>query len=222
MCYNERNYPLLTQLFEILEVETQASEMAFSVSLDNGALEWCGTGLKGVFAQKRNILSLSFLKMLREIFKFNEQAAADLDNGKLKNLTLIEYLEKANFSDRLKNDYLVPMTAAIWSTPAKEMLEFPAESLINFMKNHSLMQSDRPKWRTITGGSREYVKKLNEATNAEIRVNCGLKMLHAAMTASKLLIATINYRVLTRLFLQRILIRHAVSLKIRLNWKKKS
>lgn len=169
--YNEQNYPLLTKLFDHLNVRTEASNMTFSVSLDDGKLEWCGSKLKGIFAQPQNILSPGFLKMLREIFKFNNRARKDLDNGSLCGLTLDEYLKNSDFSTRLKNDYLVPMTSAIWSTPSKKMLEFPAESLIRFMKNHSLIQKKRPNWRTVSNGSREYVKLLLEDTNAEVKLN---------------------------------------------------
>ncbi|MEL7428362.1 MAG: FAD-dependent oxidoreductase [Pseudomonadota bacterium] len=167
--YNEQNYPLLTRLFDHLDVQTEASEMAFSVSLDDGKLEWCGTKLKGVFAQRSNLFSPGFLRMLRDIFRFNKRARLDLQNGALCGLTLDDYLNRSGFSKRLKYDYLVPMTSAIWSTPSSKMLEFPAESLIRFMKNHSLIQSDRPKWRTVSGGSREYVKKLTADTKATFR-----------------------------------------------------
>ncbi|MEM7289885.1 MAG: FAD-dependent oxidoreductase, partial [Pseudomonadota bacterium] len=127
--YNEQNYPLLTRLFDHLNIETKKSEMAFSVSLDDGKLEWCGTKLKGVFAQPTNLLSPGFLRMLRDIFRFNKIARQDLQSGALCGLTLDDYLDKSGFSQRLKNDYLVPMTSAIWSTPSSKMLEFPAESL---------------------------------------------------------------------------------------------
>jgi len=170
--YNENNYPNLIRLFDHLGVETSPSDMEFSVSLDNGKLEWKGgKKLSGVFAQPTNILSPSFLKMLRDIFRFNKRARQDLQNGSLCGLTFDDYLNKTGFSKRLKNDYLVPMTSAIWSTPSTKMLEFPAESLIQFMKNHSLIQSERPKWRTVTNGSRNYIVKLKEDTNAEFKTN---------------------------------------------------
>lgn len=167
--FNEQNYPLLTKLFDHLNVETKPSQMTFSVSLDGGKLEWCGSRLKGIFAQRSNIFSPGFLRMLRDIIVFNKRAKRDLLSGALCGLTLDDYLHKAGFSKRLKNDYLVPMTSAIWSTPSKKMLEFPAESLVRFMKNHSLMQRERPKWRTVCGGSQNYVKALVGDTNAKFR-----------------------------------------------------
>lgn len=170
--YNENNYPNLIKLFDHLNVKTEPSDMEFSVSLDNGKLEWKGgKKLSGVFAQPTNIFSPGFLKMLRDIFKFNKRAGQDLQNGALCGLTFDDYLNKTGFSKRLKNDYLVPMTSAIWSTPSTKMLEFPAESLIQFMKNHSLIQKERPKWRTVSGGSREYVSKLTQDTDAIFKKN---------------------------------------------------
>jgi len=170
--YNENNYPNLIRLFDHLNVQTSASDMEFSVSLDNGKLEWKGgKKLSGVFAQPTNILSPGFLKMLRDIFRFNKRARQDLQSGALCGMTFDDYLNKTGFSKRLKNDYLVPMTSAIWSTPSTKMLEFPAESLIQFMKNHSLIQSERPNWRTVTNGSRNYVEKLKEDTDAEFKTN---------------------------------------------------
>jgi len=168
--YNEANYPLMTAMFDYLQVKTKKSNMSFSVSLDKGSLEWCGTSLKGVFAQRRNIFSLPFLFMLREIFRFNKKAAEDFENGKLSDMSLETYLDYAGFSERFRNNYLIPMTSAIWSTPSRKMLDFPAESLLGFMKNHSLIQKQRPQWRTVDGGSREYVKLLRANTDAEYRL----------------------------------------------------
>ena len=169
--YNEQNYPNLIRLFKHLDVKTEQSHMSFSVSLDNGKLEWCGTKLRGVFAQPSNLFSPSFLRMLRDIFRFNKRARMDLQSGSLCGLTLDDYLRKSGFSNRLKNDYLVPMTSAIWSTPTSKMLQFPAESLIRFMKNHSLIQTKRPKWRTVKGGSKNYVEKLKSDTDAKYHLN---------------------------------------------------
>ena len=175
--YNETNYPNLTRLFEHLDVPTKDSNMTFSVSLDGGNLEWCGSRLTGIFAQRRNLLSPGFLRMLGDIARFNLRARKDLKSGALCGLTLNDYLHQAGFSHRLKNDYLVPMTSAIWSTPTTKMLEFPAESLIQFMKNHALIQYKRPRWRTVSGGSREYVKRLCDDTPARFRLNCGVNRL---------------------------------------------
>lgn len=158
--FNETNYPLLTRLFDQLGVEVEQSEMSFSVSLDQGRFEWCGRTLNSVFAQRRNLFSPGFLLMLGDIFRFNARARKDLRSGALCGLSFGDYMERRGFSTRLRDDYLVPLTAAIWSTPSARMLDFPAESLIRFLDNHRLMHIQRPWWRTVSGGSRRYVEKL--------------------------------------------------------------
>lgn len=164
--YNECNYPNLTAFFEWAGVETQASNMSFSVSADRGRFEWCGAdgagALDRLFAQRRNLASPSFLAMLRDILRFQKQAAADLAAGSIGAVSLGDYLARHSFGARLQTDYLVPMGAAIWSTSPRAMLEFPAQSFIEFFENHALLQWQRPPWRTVTGGSRRYVERLGE------------------------------------------------------------
>ncbi|MCB1450548.1 MAG: FAD-dependent oxidoreductase [Nitratireductor sp.] len=166
--YNEGNYPLLTRLFDQLGVKTELTEMSFSVSLNAGRFEWCGRTLKTVFAQKRNMFSPGFLMMLGDILRFNAKAKRDLEAGVLCGLTFGDYMDRRGFSRRLRDDYIVPLTAAIWSTPAAKMLEFPAESLIRFLDNHRLIHMQRPWWRTVSGGSREYVSRLLADFSGEI------------------------------------------------------
>lgn len=158
--YNELNYPKLTALFAELGVETQESDMSFGVSTMNGRFEWSGRTVDSVFSQRSNLFSPGFLFMLREIFRFNRLAREDLSKGLDGGLSLGAYLEARGFSSRFRRDYLLPMGAAIWSTPASEMLRFPARSFLDFFRNHRLIDDDRPVWRTVTGGSRAYVEKL--------------------------------------------------------------
>jgi len=172
--YNELNYPNLTRLFAELGVETQLSNMSFAVSTMSGAFEWSGRNVRSVFAQRRNLFSPGFIFMLREIFRFNRLAREDLASGIAENLSLGDYLSARNFSARFKRDYLLPMGAAIWSTPASEMLRFPARSFLDFFRNHRLIDDDRPKWRTVTGGSRAYVDKLTAPFANKIRVGTGV------------------------------------------------
>lgn len=169
--YNGLNYPNLTQLFDHLGVATKASDMSFSFSRRGGS-EWSGSIPRGIFAQKRNLFSPSFLWMLKEIFRFNRQCLGDLAANKLSGLSLGSYLDKRKFSQRFRNEYLVPMGAAIWSTPAAEMLAFPVESFANFFNNHRLLHFERPRWRTVSGGSRNYVDKLLAPLEGRIRLNC--------------------------------------------------
>jgi uncharacterized protein len=161
--YNELNYPNLTNLFAHLGVATDASDMSFSVSARGGAFEWSGRTTKvldGLFARRRNIVSPGYLRMLTEVFRFNKNAVIDRHAGRLKGITLGEYLTKARYSKRFREDYLLPMGAAIWSTPTSGILEFPAESFVTFFENHRLLHWNRPAWRTVSGGSRAYVEKL--------------------------------------------------------------
>ncbi|OQW57139.1 MAG: NAD/FAD-binding protein [Proteobacteria bacterium SG_bin9] len=178
--YNELNYPELTAMFAHLGVETIESCMSFAMSADNGRFEWKGggptwTGLFfGLFAQRKNIVSPSFLWMLRDILKFNTQSVEDRASGFLKGLSLGEYFQRRNYSKRLLNDYLVPMGAAIWSAPADRMLEFPAENFVAFFDNHRLMHYDRPVWRTVKSGSQNYVEKLTANFRDRMRTGCAV------------------------------------------------
>jgi predicted NAD/FAD-binding protein len=161
--YNTLNYPLLTAMFDHLGVATQASDMSFSVSIGNGEFEWIGRTkdvFSGLFAQKRNIVNPRYLGMLMEILRFQKAAKADLDAGRLAGLTLGEYIAAGKYSRYFRDRYIVPMGAAIWSTPVERMLDFPAENFVSFFENHKLLHWDRPVWRTVTGGSREYVARL--------------------------------------------------------------
>ncbi len=173
--YNEQNYPELTALLAYLGVATRPSRMSFSVSADGGALEWMGGGerlretLDGVFAQRSNLVSLPFLGMLRDMLRFNRQSLQDRAAGRLKGLTLGDYLRARGYSKRLMRDYLVPMGASIWSMPADRMLEFPAENFVAFFDNHRLLHDERPVWRTVEGGSARYVEKLTAPFRDRIR-----------------------------------------------------
>jgi predicted NAD/FAD-binding protein len=178
--YNELNYPDLTALFGHLGVETVESSMSFAVTADAGRFEWKGGGngwretASGLFAQPKNLLSPSYLWMLRDILKFNAQSLKDQAAGSLAGLTLGEYFKLRKFAPRLLTDYLAPMGAAIWSAPAAEMLDFPAENFIAFFRNHRLLQYDRPVWRTVKGGSRRYVEKLTSAFRDQLRLGCAV------------------------------------------------
>ncbi|SHJ25342.1 hypothetical protein SAMN05444159_0097 [Bradyrhizobium lablabi] len=178
--YNELNYPDLTALFAHLGVETVESCMSFAVSADAGRFEWKGGGnnwretARGLFAQPKNLLSPSYLRMLQDILTFNRQSLEDHAAGGLAGLSLGKYFAGRKFAPRLLTDYLAPMGAAIWSAPASEMLDFPAENFVTFFNNHRLLQYDRPVWRTVKGGSRRYVEKLTSAFRDRIRLGCAV------------------------------------------------
>ncbi|EJW21769.1 amine oxidase [alpha proteobacterium IMCC14465] len=172
--YNELNYPGLTSLFAELGVETTPSNMSFAFSSafdrDKGGLEWSGDSLNTIFAQRKNLFSPSFWLMLKEILRFNKIANSGDFSGAADE-SLGDWLKRHNFSENFKNRYLIPMGAAIWSTPSEAMNDFPAKSFLHFFINHKLTYQDRPEWRTVKGGSREYVKKLTAASSADFRVN---------------------------------------------------
>ena len=169
--YNELNYPGLVALFAELGVKTEASDMSFAFSADKGRFEWSGQSIAAVFAQKRNWLNPLFWLMLRDIFKFNRLAAEDHEAGRLGDESLGAWLARNRLSRIFINRYLLPMGAAIWSTPADEILDFPARSFLQFFYNHRLINKDRPVWRTVSGGSREYVKKITAPFSDTLRLD---------------------------------------------------
>ncbi|MFV8834533.1 FAD-dependent oxidoreductase [Aquisalimonas sp.] len=159
--YNEPNYPLLTGLFRHLGVTTHGSDMSFAFRSADGRLEWAGDRLDKLFAQRRNIVSPSFLRMVRDIIRFNRRAHRYLDAPGADDLTLAQFLNDMRASRELREQYLLPMAAAIWSCPQAEMLRFPARRFLQFFRNHGLIDlANRPQWRTVTGGGREYVRRL--------------------------------------------------------------
>lgn len=163
--YNERNYPHLTGLFATLGVATRPSEMSFSASVDSGRLEYAGSSLSTLFAQRRNLARPRFWGMLRDILRFNRQGrallAAGLAIGAKHDGSLGEFLTASGYGAAFRDDYLLPMAAAIWSCPARTMLAFPLASFLRFFDNHGLLQiDDRPQWRTVVGGGRSYVEKI--------------------------------------------------------------
>ncbi|MBN2865633.1 MAG: FAD-dependent oxidoreductase [Thiotrichales bacterium] len=159
--FNRPNYPNLTAFFKHLNVETQKTEMSFSVSVDGGKLEYSGNNLNTLFAQRRNLLSPSHWQMLREILRFNQQAKKDLNNITPLTFTLGDYLLIHQFSNHMRDNYLLPMAAAIWSCPTETMLKFPVGSFLRFFENHGLLNiEERPQWESVKNGSQQYIDKL--------------------------------------------------------------
>ena len=157
--FNEHTYPNLTALFDHVGVATKRSDMSFAVSLDDGRLEYSGTGLLGLFAQGRNAVSPRFWMMLRDLVRFYREAPRNV--AALGMMTLDEYLDAAGYGDGFRNDHLYPMAAAVWSTPAAKIGAYPAASFIRFCDTHGLLKlTGRPVWRTVAGGSSSYVRVL--------------------------------------------------------------
>ncbi|MDR7051210.1 putative NAD/FAD-binding protein [Duganella sp. 3397] len=170
LVFNERTYPNLIALFEELGVASIASDMSFGVSMDDGAMEWAGTSLDTVFAQRAHLLSPSFLGMIKDILHFNRHADAYLAQCLQTPVTLGALLRQHGYGERFREAYMLPMAAAIWSSSPRDILDFPAATFLRFCLNHGLLQvNDRPQWRTVAGGSRNYVAKM-AATLPERRV----------------------------------------------------
>lgn len=161
LVFNERTYPNLCALFDHLGVASVASEMSFSVRIDDRQLEWAGSNLATVFAQKRNLVKPEFWRMLKDILRFNREATARVAAGAASGRTLGRFLEDGGYGAAFRDWYLLPMSGAIWSCPTARMLDYPADTFLRFCHNHGLLQvTDRPVWRTVQGGGREYVKRL--------------------------------------------------------------
>ena len=167
LVYNKNTYPNLIALFKELQVASYATDMSFGVSMDEGKLEWAGTNLDTVFAQRSNLLSPGFLMMLRDIMRFNKAAPSYLESS----ASLGELLKAERYSTMFCDVYLLPMAAAIWSCSPGDILKYPVSSFVRFCLNHSLLQvNDRPQWQTVQGGGREYVRKI-AALLDDIRLN---------------------------------------------------
>lgn len=163
LVYNERTYPNLIRLFAELGVETAATDMSFSVQAPDIGLEWSGSDLNTVFAQRRNLLRPAFWRMLADILRFNRLATAiALRNAEDELAQPIgDFLKAQNFSAEFRDWYFLPMIGCIWSCPTDQMLRFPIATMIRFCHNHGLIQvANRPPWRTVVGGAREYVRRM--------------------------------------------------------------
>ena len=161
---NQRTYPKLLALFAELGVATVASDMSFSVTLTDHGLEWAGSNLNTVFAQRRNLLRPDFLRMLADILRFNKLATAlanQTSRPAEQQEAVAAFLARERFSQPFRDWYLLPMIGAIWSCPTEQMLAFPIATLVRFCHNHGLLQvNDRPQWLTVKGGAREYVRRM--------------------------------------------------------------
>ncbi len=170
--FNDRTYPNFIRLLDELGVDSQESAMSFSVQAEEAALEYSGSTLNTLFAQRRNIFRPSFHRMVRDILRFNREARGTLPNGDL-NMSLAEFLARGHYSREFIQHYLIPMGAAIWSAEPEMMERMPANFFIRFFENHGLLDiKNRPVWRVIKGGSKQYVDELVKDHRQHIRLNC--------------------------------------------------
>ncbi len=171
LVFNDRTYPDLIALFDHLGVASCASDMSFSVRIAAENLEWAGSNLAAVFAQRRNLLRPQFWGMLSDILRFNKEAGAIAQGNGAYVATLGEFLAAGGYGRAFRDWYLLPMAGAIWSCPTATMLDYPARTFFAFCANHGLLHvSDRPQWRTVIGGARTYVARL-AAEIGNVRVN---------------------------------------------------
>ncbi len=169
--FNDRTYPRFVRLLDQIGQASRKSVMSFSVRCDRTGLEYCGSSLNGLFTQRRNLVRPSFLRMVRDILRFNREAPSALDSVRV-NITVGDYLAKGGYSREFLKDYLGPMAAAIWSAEPVKVVEMPLGFVVRFFHNHGLLQlKDRPVWRVIEGGSREYVAKLVAGHRDRIRLS---------------------------------------------------
>jgi predicted NAD/FAD-binding protein len=168
--FNEAHYPLLTKMFAELGVASQPTTMSFSVHDQGNGLEYNAGNLRGLFAQPGNLLSPRFWRMLRDLARFYRQAPAVLA-WPAPGPTLGDFLESNAYSAVFRDDHLVPMASALWSSPSREILDFPVKHLVAFMANHHMLQlSGRPQWRVVRGGSQSYVRALRKQWTVQERL----------------------------------------------------
>jgi predicted NAD/FAD-binding protein len=189
LVFNRRTYPHLTRLFEHLDVPIAASDMSLAVSVESPDVEWSGSNLNTLFAQRGNLLRPAFWGMLRDILRFNRQTTALAKSGADLALPLGAWLDAQGYGAAFRNWYLLPMAAAIWSCPAAEMLAYPVATFVRFCHNHGLLQiTDRPQWLTVAGGARQYVARMAAGLN-DIRMSCPVHGLERGNEGVKLLSA---------------------------------
>ena len=172
--FNDWTYPNFIRLLDQLGVDSQPTEMSFSVHDPKSGLEYNGNNLNSLFAQRSNLLSPGFLGMLRDILRFNREATNELQQGHIAaDTTLGEYLAARRYGQRFIDHYIIPMGSAIWSMSLAQMLSFPLEFFVRFFRNHGLLSvNDRPQWRVVRGGSRSYIKPLTASFAERIRLQC--------------------------------------------------
>lgn len=175
--FNEKNYPNFCQLLKQLGVASQPTSMSFSVHCEKTGLEYNGTSLNTMFAQRSNLIRLRFWKMILDILKFNRKAPQMLQAGG-PNVSVSEYVQSAGLSAAFVDQYLVPLGASLWSCPASTFRQFPMRFVLDFLNNHAMLQiGGRPVWRVVEGGSKQYVEPLTRGFKDNIRLNSPVRTL---------------------------------------------
>jgi uncharacterized protein len=172
--FNDWTYPNFIAMLDELGVPSQPTSMSFSVRREDSGLEYNGTSLNSLFAQRRNLLSPRFLNMVREILRFNRESLRLLESGEHGG-SLGDYLDRNGYGRAFREDYLIPMGSAIWSAPPDSTASMPARYFVEFFRNHGMLSVDRrPQWRVVQGGSSRYVDALLERMDVETRISCAV------------------------------------------------
>ncbi len=177
--FNDWTYPNFIELMDELGVKSKPTEMSFSVRSETSGIEYGGSNLNTLFAQRGNFLRPSFYRMIRDILRFNREAVRDLESGNISaETTLGEYLRANNYSDAFVYHYILPMGCAIWSASTESMVDFPLYFFVRFFKNHGLLSvNDRPQWHVIKGGSRSYLGPLTKDFSDSIFLNSTIRQI---------------------------------------------
>ena len=187
---NDRTYPNFLRLIDHLKVDRKPSEMSFSLRCDASGVEYCGSGLNGLFSQRRNLFKPSFLRMVRDILRFNKQGSLDADTV-ADDMTVGQYLDQNHYCEKFAQHYLLPMGAAIWSCPTGTFREFPIHFILEFYRHHGLLSlTNRPQWYVINGGSKQYVRSLT--SGMENRINLNTPVCSVVREHDRVLILTNN------------------------------
>ncbi len=172
--FNDWTYPNFIKLLDRLGVASEQSDMSFSVRCENTGLEYNGTSLNSLYAQRMNMFNPRFARMVYDILRFNRETTAELQEGKITGEeTLGEYVNRKHYSRSFVNHYIVPMGAAIWSSSEEAMMAFPLKFFLRFFNNHGMLSVDqRPTWRVLTGGSRSYIAPISQPFQERVHLNC--------------------------------------------------
>ena len=166
---NDRNYPHFKKLLNNLDIKIRNTDMSFSYYDENDGFNYAGTGISGYFSQKRNLFSPKHYRFLLNVKKYSKIAAKDVKSKKILDETLGEYLIRKNFPSEIKNKFMIPMGAAVWSGSRKDILNFPAKMFLQFFDNHGILDlNNAPQWHTVSGGSCTYVRKILEKFNGTL------------------------------------------------------
>lgn len=191
MVFNFQTYPNLCNLFEEIKAPIKKTDMSFSVQHTESGLEYCGSGLNGLFAQRKNIFNVRYIKMLMEISRFNKESVKILDDPAYENYSLQEYIKAFSYGDDMLWKYLIPMSSAVWSTPMEEMLDFPIVTLVRFFRNHGFLGlNTQHQWYTLQNGSQAYREILIKPFKDRIQTSNGA--VRVKRENGKVLVTTAN------------------------------